>query len=557
MTAVTADPSALLGLLHKRTKASWSSSTPKSRIPLARACIAALEEDSWSTAGNWLAASADVEKVPPEERLNYGSTLRFVTGTTTKTFLECFIKSASGAPLNPCESISFGPAAPGVTFSVITAEENAPEASLAAANDSLRAAPNTVTVVLGVGNQPFLTLIDVLQRVFVYGETVLLKQHPLRPYLEHPYKILLAPLIDDNIVHLVQDQGIPATIAILSDPRVGHVHMTGAEATAKAIQKTLDANPSSPALTSELGCSTPWILAPAEYTEVELNKAAAAAVSQKKLNGGSNCLDLQVLVVSSAWPQKKAFLEAVKRSICESKTPACYYPGVDKTYNAMKAHYEAKGKILLEGETTSDVTIVDCGTYGTPTFDNFSTKNEAFCPILAWVEVEGNLSALTEFCNSDDLCGSLSCALLSPASADADEVEAALKNLKYGTVAHNISNTLGYTTLGLGGLWGAYPGEVRSGIGIVGNLHNVKGAVKQIVRSSNGLSKMMTDVSIPPFLADILHKALNVGGGRFGALGTISRVCWLCARRLTHNTAVTLKLVDAKAKLPGSAIIQK
>ena len=116
---------------------------------------------------------------------------------------------------------------------------------------------------------------DALQRVLYYGETVLIKQHPLRPYLEHPYRALLQPLIDDDVVHLVRDAGVPATVALLQDPRVGHVHMTGAEATAAAAKEALAGNPTGPGLTSELGCATPWILAPGEYTRTELENVRA------------------------------------------------------------------------------------------------------------------------------------------------------------------------------------------------------------------------------------------------------------------------------------------
>ena len=164
----------------------------------------------------------------------------------------------------------------------------------------------------------------------------------------------------------------------------------------------------------------------------------------------------------------------MKIQCLETHTPACYYPGVNKTYEDMKSHYKQKGKALLSGSTCNDVTIVDCGVFGKPDFDNYATVNEAFCPILAWVEVEGGLPAMVDFCNSKEICGSLSCTLLSPASADSEQVEAALGNLQYGTVAHNISQLLGYTSLGLGGMWGAYPGEPRSGVGVVGNLYGVK-----------------------------------------------------------------------------------
>jgi acyl-CoA reductase-like NAD-dependent aldehyde dehydrogenase len=281
-------------------------------------------------------------------------------------------------------------------------------------------------------------------------------------------------------------------------------------------------------------------------------------VHQKKLNGGSNCLDLQVLVVAKSWPQKGDFLEEVKRLAVETDTPVCYYPGVGKTYVSMKERYAKAGKLLLDGKTGNDVTMVDCGVHGAAGFDNHATKHEAFCPILAWVEVDGGLGDMVDFVNSDDVCGSLSCALMSPKTADEEEVEAALRGLKYGTVAHNVSNLLGYTTISLGGIWGAYPTELRSGVGIVGNIYGVKGVVKQILRSSGGLEKMGVDLSkgIPPLLADVLHKALNVGGGGLGVVGTIGRVWWMLLRRSAHNVGVKAYLIDERARLPGSAVLQ-
>jgi hypothetical protein len=84
---------------------------------------------------------------------------------------------------------------------------------------------------------------------------------------------------------------------------------------------------------------------------------------------------------------------------------------------------------------------------------------------------------------------------------------------------------------------------------------SLQGAVKQIVRNNNGLAKMLSDVSIPPLLADVLHKALNVGGGRLGAVGTLGRIWWMLIRRATHNVGVTIRLIDANARLPGSAVV--
>jgi len=241
----------LISSLQTRAK-TWSKTASTSRIALARECLQAVESDTWSQAGNWLGKSAIFEKVPQNKRLDIGSSLRFVTGTTVKSFLHCFISANSAcSSFVPNAPVSMGPSAPGCTFELV-AEEGTKAADAAITEESIRATPGSVCVVLGVGNQPFLTLTDTLMRVFHYGETVLIKQHPIRTYLEPLYKALLAPLIVEDIVHLIKDEGIPATISILKDPRVGHVHMTGAENTAIAIEKTLALNPMKPGLTSEV-----------------------------------------------------------------------------------------------------------------------------------------------------------------------------------------------------------------------------------------------------------------------------------------------------------------
>ena len=68
----------------------------------------------------------------------------------------------------------------------------------------------------------------------------------------------------------------PGTTALLTDPRVGHVCLTGSEATATAVRATLDG--AAPprrgvGLSAELGCATPVLLAGGAWTEAELRNA--------------------------------------------------------------------------------------------------------------------------------------------------------------------------------------------------------------------------------------------------------------------------------------------
>ena len=60
---------------------------------------------------------------------------------------------------------------------------------------ALPCADGTVCLVLGAGNQSFLSLVEVLGRCLLDGDAVLLKHHPLRPWLAPPYAALLAPTL--------------------------------------------------------------------------------------------------------------------------------------------------------------------------------------------------------------------------------------------------------------------------------------------------------------------------------------------------------------------------
>jgi len=212
-------------------------------------------------------------------------------------------------------------------------------------------------------------------------------------------------------------------------------------------------------------------------------------VHAKRLNGGINCLAQQVCVVAASWPQKIAFLNRVEHR-CDNlfvATSTCYYPNVDKTYKSMKATYAKIDKILHTGPTPSHVTIVNAGSPNTDYYNNAATINEAFCPIMSWVEIAGDSStpefvndAMVPYVNSDEICGSLGMTLISPKSAPPEHIETALKSIKFGCVAWNVNHLIGYTTSSLGGIWGAYPTEARSSVDQIGNIYNVPNVINMI-----------------------------------------------------------------------------
>jgi hypothetical protein len=113
---------------------------------------------------------------------------------------------------------------------------------------------------LGAGNQNFLTAGDALHKLFVEGQVVLIKHHPLREFSRAPMRTLLAGLFDDGFVDDVCCDLASASRLIL-DARVNTLHMTGGKATHDAILANLRASGvGDKYFSSELGNVTPWIV---------------------------------------------------------------------------------------------------------------------------------------------------------------------------------------------------------------------------------------------------------------------------------------------------------
>ena len=94
-----------------------------------------------------------------------------------------------------------------------------------------------VLVILGAGNQSFLTLVDLIEGLFVRQRTVLVKHHPLRgPGLDPVTRKLFQPLYEAGFLDSITDLGtVEANSALVYHPLVNAIHMTGGKPTHDAI----------------------------------------------------------------------------------------------------------------------------------------------------------------------------------------------------------------------------------------------------------------------------------------------------------------------------------
>jgi aldehyde dehydrogenase (NAD(P)+) len=338
---------------------------------------------------------------------------------------------------------------------------------------------NGVGVVLGAGNITSIPPLDVLYEIVAHNRVVLLKLNPVMRDMEDVFRRALAPLIDRDLLRIVQGGGAAGSYLVHHDA-VSHVHITGSAATHDVIvwgagaegrdRRAAGTPLLKKGITSELGGVGPVIVVPGMWSDADLRFQAEHAVSMRLHNGGYNCIAGQVLVVSSDWPQRDAFLEQVRIAFdgAASRTP--WYPGSESRVSATAAAYPGATQAGADGRRL--LVEVAEGTDATTLL-----TTEAFAPVLGVVQVAGLgrdfLDAAIALAN-DEFLGTLGANLIvDPATKRSmgNGFLESLAELRYGTIAVNAWT--GFSYLAAGAPWGAFPGhdvaDVQSGIGVVHN----------------------------------------------------------------------------------------
>jgi hypothetical protein len=186
-------------------------------------------------------------------------------------------------------------------------------------------------------------------------------------------------------------------------------------------------------------------------------------------NGAYNCIAGQIVVVSSDWPQKAAFLEELRSALERSPGRRAWYPGSDDRVADAAKHYPKAQRLANGARLLVDIQADEDATH--------LESTESFSPVLGVIEVAGTgqayLDAAVATVNADFL-GTLGAnVLIDP--ADRKRLGAgfdyAIADLKYGAIA--INSWTGFAFLSAGASWGAFPGHtldnVESGIGVVHN----------------------------------------------------------------------------------------
>lgn len=383
-----------------------------------------------------------------------------------------------------------------------------------------------VNLVLGAGNQSMVSALDTLHFIFNERKAVLLKHHPLRPWLLAPYAIIFEPLIKKGFMAQLLDEGVHVSTKLVSNPIIDHVHITGSLDAFNKIKKTLASahrnktkHQIDSMISGELGCVSPWIINPGNYSTGDLKHAVCSIVASKKNNGGANCVAGQVLVLPKHWDQLKQFRTALLKELIRQPDSIAYYPGSHKRKEDILSAYDTsqvqhvasrsvKGCDMLDQKDA--VTIIECGTPGTQTYNDKALKIEAFGPVLAVVELEYEKSKEEDYLENvavpfvndkSNIFGCLSCNIITPnETTNGEKVQKAIENLNYGMIAVNEWAALAILPYVLGGVWGPYALDKtgQSGAGFIGNQYAIPHVEKMVLFRSLNVRPAFDEVSQPP-----------------------------------------------------------
>jgi len=330
-----------------------------------------------------------------------------------------------------------------------------------------------LALVLGAGNVASIPPLDVLYKLVADGAVCILKMNPVNAYLHPIFDIALAPLIRDGFLRIVEGDAASGA-RLCADPRVDEIHVTGSRRTHDAILADLRAAGIDKPLTSELGNVSPTIVVPGDWSDDDFAFQAENIATQKRHNGGFNCIASQVLIVPGDWDGTPKLLAHLGRILGGLPPRPQYYPGAATRHGALVA-----GRAMVADATV----LVRDG--------DAALQTEAFCDVLAVHtlpgEVEAYLASAVAFAN-DRLDGTLGANLIvhpKTERAFAAEIDRAIDGLRYGCVAVNAWTGVGFLLAETP--WGAYPGRTRddvgSGIGVVHNAHLFSRSLKSVVRA--------------------------------------------------------------------------
>jgi acyl-CoA reductase-like NAD-dependent aldehyde dehydrogenase len=360
--------------------------------------------------------------------------------------------------------------------------------------------PGRVALVLGAGNVSSIPALDVLHKLFIEGQVVVLKMNPVNAYVGPILEEVFKPLIDQGYLAIVYG-GADVGRALCEHEQVDEIHITGSDRTHDAIvwgedkaereRRRAHGEPRlGKRITSELGNVTPVVVVPGPYSERQLSAMAESIAGMVTQNASFNCIAAKMLVLPRNWAGGAQLQSELARILSEVPARYAYYPGAQERYQVLTRDMPDVQTFGPAPEGCLPWTLIrglDENDANTLHF-----RMEPFCSILSVVELAeadpgAFLDRATAFCN-ERLWGTLNAMLFVHPSqlkdtAFGSEVETAVRRLRYGVIGINQWSAVAYA---LGSTpWGGHPTstlrDVQSGRGWAHNASMLEGIEKCVV----------------------------------------------------------------------------
>lgn len=506
----TAEVDARIDRLHAK-KDAWLAVAIPERIRLLEQII----RDTLAVAEEWGAAGARIKGLAPDEVAAGEEWVGGPMPTIRNARLLVNALRAGGAPKATIRTRSDGRAVARVfpanamerlMFAGMTAdvwiEKGKRPTQGAIYREGSKKKDGVVCLVLGGGNVSSIPPMDVLYKLFVEDEVVLLKMNPVNEALGPVLEKALKALVDGGWLAVTYG-GADVGAHAAAHPKIGSLHVTGSDRTYDAIvwggrdnKKGERANDKP--FTAELGCVTPVIVVPGPWSDRDIRFQARHVASMVAQNASFNCNAAKVIVTARGWLQRDAFLAAVRRELTKVPPRKAYYPGARDRYRTFlesypKAHVLGGVPADAPDEVVPWTVIPDVP----PESGEYALTNEAFCGVLAEVTLDAEKHGHTDaalfleraVAFANERCwGTLSCCLLvHPATEEEHDqaVKDAIADLRYGGIGVNVWPGVIYGLVSP--TWGAYPGhtpeDIQSGTGVVHNAFLFDHPEKSVVRA--------------------------------------------------------------------------
>jgi aldehyde dehydrogenase (NAD(P)+) len=358
-----------------------------------------------------------------------------------------------------------------------------------------------VVFVLGAGNLPSISIMDVLTKMFNEGKVCILKMNPvnayLGPYIEEAFKAA----IDQHFLAVVYG-GAEVGRHLVYHPKIDEVHLTGSD---KTFNQIVWGNPGAEAderraqnqpllrkpITAELGNVSPIIVVPGPYTDKEIHFQAEQIATAFTMNASFMCCAAKVLVLPRNWDGSEKFLKALQDVCTQIPLRNAYYPGAEDRWLAITKNKDNVTNIGNSENGTLPWSII--ANFNADDLNEKFFQEEAFCSVIAIVEVGASepidfLKKATDFVNNK-LWGTLNATLIVHPktlknSNNNAAFEKAIHELNYGAISINTFIGLLFCT---GAPWGAYPNNnkqnIQSGNDFVHNTNMLEGIEKTVLRA--------------------------------------------------------------------------